>query len=129
MPHIEAELKEVPAGRVKFGSEWFRRVVRRIEYVKPVQKSENPVITVTALPQGGGHVIDLNVTSALAVNLTPISQYTFTTVTLNVCSGNTTVSLSVFSAVSITTVTCLTTDDARAGLRLLAVPAAAAAAS
>jgi len=125
MPYIEGELKEVPSGRVKFGSEWFRRVVRRIEYAKPVQKKENPVITVTALPQGGGHVIDLNVTSALAVTLTPLNQYTFTSVTLNVCSGNTTVSLSVFTAVSVTAVTVLATEDARTGLRLLAVPSGA----
>lgn len=123
MPFIEPELKEVPAGKVKFGSEFFRRLVRRIEYVKPVQRDKNPVITVTELPQGGGHVIDLNVTSGLTIDLTPFEQYTFSGVTLNVCSGNTTTALFVFTAVSITTVTALTTEDERTGaLRLLVAP-------
>jgi hypothetical protein len=93
---VEPELKEVPNGPVKFGAEWFRRVVRRIEHIKPVAKKNGGI---KVEPKSEGHVLSIDgnvgnpvtytyasaISAALGlyVNVTPVQ----------VCSGNTSVTL------------------------------------
>lgn len=59
MAFIEKQLNELPGDPLKLDGEFFRRLVRRLEYIKPVQKQENPLITVKPLPGGNGHIINL----------------------------------------------------------------------
>lgn len=77
MPYIEDQLKELPPDPLALPGDFFRRLVRRLEYVKPVQKKEKPLITVKPLPGGNGHVIDLEggkVTVTVCENGVPV-QY------------------------------------------------------
>lgn len=63
MAYLEPQLQELPPDPLALPGDFFRKLVRRIEYIKPVQKKKDPVITVTPLPGGGGHEIDIKNTT------------------------------------------------------------------
>lgn len=97
----EPELQQLPQGGLKLGAEWHRKVVRRIEHIKPITK---PKSGIRITPTDRGQELSLDTGAQNVVTYTMHQMQAFTasvTVTVEpllVCSGGTTTTMYVLTA-------------------------------
>jgi hypothetical protein len=93
---VEPQLPELPQGGLKLGAEWHRRVVRRIEHIKPVAKKGGGI---KVEPKDEGHVLSLDgsvgnpITYTYASVLAGNTGISVSITPVQVCSGATSVTL------------------------------------
>jgi len=109
----EKELRPLPDGSIKLGAEHFRRIIRRIESIKPVDSPDGLVKVKEKDGSASGLYFEVQSTArgVLTCSTIEVQQYSFNTVTLQVCCGSSFIELVVLSVATISTIGGILVED------------------